>query len=100
MVASRCLWCTGELAGRLGGVFCLHGTNGDRQIHSPVPAVSLFDAASFQHSPANMAFFSLAAGIGVGPAWSVALGWSIPERRRDPVGRGGRGARTANRTRS
>ena len=25
--------------------------------------VSLFDAASFQHSPANMAFFSLAAGM-------------------------------------
>jgi formate/nitrite transporter FocA (FNT family) len=40
-------------------------------------AVSLFDAASFQHSPANMAFLSLAAGMGVGPGWSAAIGWSI-----------------------
>jgi formate/nitrite transporter FocA (FNT family) len=40
-------------------------------------AVSLFDAASFQHSPANMAFFSIGAGMGIGSAWSTALAWSI-----------------------
>jgi len=40
-------------------------------------AVSLFVAAGFQHSPANMTYFSLAAGAGMGPGWSAALGWSI-----------------------
>jgi formate/nitrite transporter len=40
-------------------------------------AVSLFVAAGFQHSPANMAYFSLAAGAGIRPGWAAALGWSI-----------------------
>ncbi|WP_349290632.1 formate/nitrite transporter family protein [Crenobacter caeni] len=40
-------------------------------------AVTFFDAANFQHSPANMGFFSLASAFGVGVPWDVALIWSI-----------------------
>ncbi|MBP8812551.1 MAG: formate/nitrite transporter family protein [Laribacter sp.] len=40
-------------------------------------AVTFFDAANFQHSPANMGFFSLASAAGVGVPWDIALGWSI-----------------------
>jgi formate transporter len=67
----------GKLARGLGGAVCHHGANSDRQFISLFLAVSLFDAASFQHSPANMGFFSLAAGVGVGPGWGLAIGWSI-----------------------
>lgn len=40
-------------------------------------AVTLFVAANFQHSPANMGFFSLVMPTGRGPGWGAALGWSI-----------------------
>ncbi|WP_219420571.1 formate/nitrite transporter family protein, partial [Pseudonocardia nigra] len=40
-------------------------------------AVLLFEAANFQHSPANMAFFSLAMPGGAGPGWAAALAWNI-----------------------
>lgn len=40
-------------------------------------AVSLFVGAGFQHSPANMAYFSLAAGAGLGPGCGAAVGWNI-----------------------
>jgi len=39
--------------------------------------VSAFVAAGFLHSPANMAFFSLAQPDGLGPGWGAAIGWSI-----------------------
>jgi len=71
---------SGALANWLVGLAALFATMGRTVIDKFIPlflAVSLFDAASFQHSPANMAFFSLAAGMGVGPGWSAALGWSI-----------------------
>ena len=71
---------SGALANWLVGLAALFATMGRTVIDKFIPvflAVSLFDAASFQHSPANMAFFSLAAGMGIGPGWSAALGWSI-----------------------
>jgi formate/nitrite transporter FocA (FNT family) len=40
-------------------------------------AVLLFEAANFQHSPANMAFFSLAMPGGAGPGWADGLAWNI-----------------------
>lgn len=40
-------------------------------------AVTTFVAANFQHSPANMGFFALAAAEGNGPGWSAALLWNI-----------------------
>lgn len=40
-------------------------------------AVTLFVSANFQHSPANMGYFSLAMPMGNGPGWGTALGWNI-----------------------
>ncbi len=40
-------------------------------------AVTLFVAANFQHSPANMGYFSLIMPTGHGPGWEAALGWNI-----------------------
>ena len=40
-------------------------------------AVTLFVAANFQHSPANMGFFSLAMPTGEGPGWGAAFGWNL-----------------------
>ena len=42
-----------------------------------VLTVSAFVAAGFMHSPANMAYFSLATPDGIGPGWGQALAWSI-----------------------
>lgn len=71
---------SGALANWLVGLAALFATMGRTVIDKFIPlflAVSLFDAATFQHSPANMGFFSLAAGIGGGPGWGPALAWSI-----------------------
>jgi formate/nitrite transporter len=40
-------------------------------------AVLLFEAANFQHSPANMAYFSLIMPGGGGPGWGDAIWWNI-----------------------
>ena len=40
-------------------------------------AVLLFEAANFQHSPANMAYFSLIMPGGGGPGWGDAIAWNI-----------------------
>jgi formate/nitrite transporter FocA (FNT family) len=37
----------------------------------------LFVAANFQHSPANMGYFSLIMPTGHGPGWWAALAWNI-----------------------
>jgi formate/nitrite transporter FocA (FNT family) len=39
-------------------------------------AVLLFEAANFQHSPANMAYFSLIMPGGGGPGWTDAIWWN------------------------
>ena len=71
---------SGMLANWLVGLAAFFATMGRTILDKFIPlflAVSLFVAAGFQHSPANMAYFSLAAGAGMGPTWSAALGWSI-----------------------
>jgi formate transporter len=71
---------SGMLAIWLVGLAAFFATMGRTIIDKFVPlflAVSLFVAAGFQHSPANMAYFSLAASLGIGPGWYPALGWSI-----------------------
>lgn len=40
-------------------------------------AVLLFEAANFQHSPANIAYFSLIIPGGGGPGWVDAVWWNI-----------------------
>ncbi|MBW3665330.1 MAG: formate/nitrite transporter family protein [Actinobacteria bacterium] len=40
-------------------------------------AVILFEAANFQHSPANMGYFSLIMPLGEGPGWAPAVLWNI-----------------------
>ncbi|MFC3876736.1 formate/nitrite transporter family protein [Winogradskyella maritima] len=40
-------------------------------------SVSLFVAANFQHSPANMGYFSIAIPMGQGTAWADAIMWNI-----------------------
>jgi formate/nitrite transporter len=40
-------------------------------------AVLLFEAANFQHSPANMAYFSIIMPGGGGPGWGDAIVWNI-----------------------
>lgn len=40
-------------------------------------AVTLFCAANFQHSVANMAYFGLLSAQGDGPGWRVALEWNV-----------------------
>ncbi len=40
-------------------------------------AVSLFVAANFQHSPANIGYFSLIMPTGLGPGWENAILWNL-----------------------
>lgn len=40
-------------------------------------AVIVFEAANFQHSPANMGYFSLVMPGGGGPGWGDAIWWNI-----------------------
>lgn len=39
--------------------------------------VTLFVAGNFQHSPANMGYFSLSMAMGGGPGWGEAFWWNI-----------------------
>lgn len=71
---------SGMLANTLVGLAALFATMGRTVVDKFIPvflAVSVFVAAGFQHSPANMAYFSLAAGAGIGPEWSAALAYNI-----------------------
>jgi len=55
-----------------------HGTRSIIGKYIPVfLAVTLFVAANFQHSPANMGYFSLIMPTGHGPGWGAALAWNI-----------------------
>lgn len=71
---------SGVLANWLVGMAAFFATMGRTIVGKYVPvflAVTAFVAANFQHSPANMAFFSLAQWHGSGPGWATAFGWSI-----------------------
>lgn len=71
---------SGILANWLVGMAAFFAVMGRSIIGKFVPvflAVTLFVAANFQHSPANMGFFSLVMPTGRGPGWATALGWNI-----------------------
>lgn len=71
---------SGILANWLVGMAAFFATMGRTIIGKYIPVllvVSLFVAANFQHSPANMGYFALAIAQGQGPGWPLALAWNI-----------------------
>lgn len=71
---------SGILANWLVGMAAFFAFMGRTIIGKYVPvllAVMLFVAAGFQHSPANMGFFSLFIAHGGDLGWGTALGWNI-----------------------
>jgi formate transporter len=68
------------LANWLVGMAAFFAVMGRSIIGGYIPvflAVTLFVAANFQHSPANMGYFSLIMPAGHGPGWRAALAWNI-----------------------
>ncbi|WP_158768586.1 formate/nitrite transporter family protein [Paraglaciecola sp. L1A13] len=77
-------WFSLMLSGMLGnwmvGMAAFLAVMGRTIIDKFVPiflAVSLFVAGNFQHSPANMAYFSMSMPLGDGPGWWDAMLWNI-----------------------
>lgn len=71
---------SGMLANWLVGMAAFFAVMGRTIIGKYIPvllAVTLFVAANFQHSPANMGFFALADLAGGHPGWLEVLAWSI-----------------------
>jgi len=71
---------SGMLANWLVGMAAFFSMMGRSIIGKYIPiflAVSLFVAANFQHSPANMGYFSLIMPTGGGPGWVSALLWNV-----------------------
>ena len=71
---------SGVFANWLVGMAAFFAVMGRSLIGKYIPvllAVTAFDAANFQHAPANMGFFGLINATGHGPGWGTALGWSI-----------------------
>ena len=77
---------SGALANWLVGMAAFFAMMGRTIIGKYIPvllAVTLFVSAGFQHSPANMGYFSLQMMETTGPGWTSAIGWNIV-----PVGLG------------
>lgn len=71
---------SGVLANWLVGMAAFFAMMGRTIFGKYIPvflAVTAFVSANFQHSPANMGFFSLAAAQGDGPGWTAAILWNI-----------------------
>ncbi len=71
---------SGMLANWLVGMAAFFAVMGRTLFGKYIPvflAVTLFVAANFQHSPANMGYFSLIMPTGHGPGWGPALWWNI-----------------------
>lgn len=71
---------SGMLANWLVGMAAFFAMMGRTIIGKYIPvllAVTLFVSAGFQHSPANMGYFSLQMMETTGPGWWPALGWNI-----------------------
>jgi formate transporter len=71
---------SGVLANWLVGMAAFFAVMGRTLFGKYIPvflAVSLFVAAGFQHSPANMGYFSLIMPTHHGPGWGAALAWNI-----------------------
>lgn len=70
---------SGVLANWLVGMAAFFAAMGRTVIGKYIPvflAVTVFVPANFQHSPANLGFFSIVEAAGRGPGWDVALGWN------------------------
>ena len=71
---------SGILGNGLIGMAAFLATMANTLVSKFVPVflvVSLFVAGNFQHSPANMGFFSLSMGQGGGPGWTSAFLWNV-----------------------
>jgi formate transporter len=71
---------SGMLANWLVGMAAFFAFMGRTIIGKFIPvalAVTMFVAAGFQHSPANMAYFALFMAQATGPGWGPALLWNI-----------------------
>ncbi len=71
---------SGVLANWLVGMAAFFGMMGRTIFGKFIPislAVTLFVAANFQHSPANMGYFALLHAHGEGAGWPVAIVWNI-----------------------
>lgn len=71
---------SGVLANWMVGMAAFFATMGRTIIGKYIPvllAVTLFCAANFQHSVANMAYFGLISAEGKGPGWWDAIAWNI-----------------------
>ena len=71
---------SGMLGNMLVGIAAVLAIMGRTIIGKYIPiflAVSLFVAANFQHSPANMGYFSIAIPMGQGTPWGDAILWNI-----------------------
>lgn len=71
---------SGILANWLVGMAAFFAVMGRTIVGKYIPvalAVTLFVAANFQHSPANMGYFALATPLDIGPGWAVAIWWNI-----------------------
>jgi formate transporter len=71
---------SGMLANWLVGMAAFFATMGRTIVGKYIPvllAVSLFVTAGFQHSPANMGYFSLSIPAGGGPGWVQAFVWNL-----------------------
>ncbi len=71
---------SGVFGNWLVGIAAVFATMGKTIIGKYIPiflAVSVFVAANFQHSPANMGYFSLIMPTGNGPGWENAILWNL-----------------------
>ena len=71
---------SGMLGNGLIGMAAFFATMGNTLFGKFVPVflvVTLFVAGNFQHSPANMGYFSLAMASGGGPGWMAAITWNL-----------------------
>jgi len=71
---------SGMLANWLVGMAAFFATMGRTIVGKYIPvllAVSLFVTAGFQHSPANMGYFSLSIASGGEPGWGQAFVWNL-----------------------
>lgn len=71
---------SGMLGNWLVGMAAFFAVMGRTIIGKYIPvllAVSLFVAANFQHSPANLGFFGLIMPTGSGPGWGTAMTWNV-----------------------
>lgn len=71
---------SGVLANWLVGMAAFFATMGRTIVGKYVPvllAVTAFVSAGFQHSPANMGFFSLAGSLAEAPDWVDAMVWNL-----------------------